>query len=396
MSNNILFSIHLIIITVKSFLITKSNLKFYRFKLYSAVKFIPRIIVDTNDVGFTPIINPKNKIDDDEDYDECDYDETESSDTVTSMDKYFPQDFLKYESNLEETANISILKKYPHLSNPLLYYKEQPKIDKYSLITNGTDMESALDSIYQNYFQVETPTIDTCTIITPCDSFALEDEYIDTLFVKDYFDSDDIEYEFQKNVTNFRKSLKNIDTYYDPFLKMDIPRKSLKWHGYPDRKKYPIQSPLVNQFTKMKNKTDFKNVLPQVSRFKSMEISRKKNNEWLTFDTSQQYHDNKRKPYEKYNITIGTLYKDPNLKIPSNIKPVLEVLGNTVELLEILQDNIYRFHYYGLIRNKKGIAAWTKNMLLDVGLNCTHVIMETGLRRRDHMYEGGNSWYGSY
>ena len=54
---------------------------------------------------------------------------------------------------------------------------------------------------------------------------------------------------------------------------------------------------------------------------------------------------------------------------------------------------IYRFAYHGLMKNKYGMACWTTTLLQDCGVPVTNVIFETGFRKRDPIYDGGDPWY---
>ena len=65
------------------------------------------------------------------------------------------------------------------------------------------------------------------------------------------------------------------------------------------------------------------------------------------------------------------------------IEPALDILGNAVELFEIITNIVFRFHYYGIIKDKRGMASWTKTWLIeDCGMECMGVIFETGWRKR--------------
>jgi hypothetical protein len=62
--------------------------------------------------------------------------------------------------------------------------------------------------------------------------------------------------------------------------------------------------------------------------------------------------------------------------------------------LETIDGTIYRFAYHGLMKNKHGMKSWTESMLVDCGVEVTGVIFETGFRRRDPIYDGGDAYYG--
>lgn len=84
---------------------------------------------------------------------------------------------------------------------------------------------------------------------------------------------------------------------------------------------------------------------------------------------------------------------DPETK--GKIGSVLDILGSCAELIEI-NDTVFRFHYHGLIKNKRGMVAWTQTLIEDCGVECTGVVFETGWRKRDPYYDGGDKWFGPY
>jgi hypothetical protein len=80
----------------------------------------------------------------------------------------------------------------------------------------------------------------------------------------------------------------------------------------------------------------------------------------------------------------------------AKIRPALEVLGDVVELLSIEAETVFRFKYHGLIKNKRGMEAWAGVLIRNCDVDCTGVVFETGFRKRDPWYDGGNHWYGPY
>ena len=44
---------------------------------------------------------------------------------------------------------------------------------------------------------------------------------------------------------------------------------------------------------------------------------------------------------------------------------------------------VFRSKYYGLIKNKRGIEVWAGKFIRNCNVNCTGVMFETGLRKRD-------------
>ena len=76
------------------------------------------------------------------------------------------------------------------------------------------------------------------------------------------------------------------------------------------------------------------------------------------------------------------------------IQPALQVLGSCAILLSIEQGTVFRFHYHGLMKNKHGMAAWTETLIRDCGVEVTGVVFETGFRKRDPAYDGGDPYCG--
>lgn len=185
----------------------------------------------------------------------------------------------------------------------------------------------------------------------------------------------------------------------DPFLPdMDIPRHVAKWHGYPEQMFFEPKPFTNNRFTAEKDRTNFDKLSPFRARQRAVELARAKNAEWLPSGVSQEWHRQQREPYEKYETLVGTLRKqsepmDPD--ILEQIQPALQVFGSCVDLLSIDADQgVFRFAYHGLMKNRLGMTAWMTTLLQDCGVDVSGVIMETGFRRRDPAYDGGDHWNG--
>lgn len=242
--------------------------------------------------------------------------------------------------------------------------------------------------------------IDTRTIIGTADSYMIDDETRDDSMLTPTFHPEDIEKPFNEEIVKFRKSLDIIETYTDPFLGPDVevPRNVAKWHGLPQRLSYPEKDYTNNRFTKDKDLTDFDALSPYVARKTAVQYARAKNAEWLPAGVSAEYHAKERAPYEKVGTLMGTLRegeKDP--AIVELIQPALKVLGSIVDLLSIEGDGkIFRFYYHGLIKNKYGMSCWAQTLIRDCGVECDNVVFETGFRKRDPQYDGGDPWYGPY
>jgi len=48
----------------------------------------------------------------------------------------------------------------------------------------------------------------------------------------------------------------------------------------------------------------------------------------------------------------------------SNIQPMIDAFGNSIEVLEA-SDGVFRFKYWGLIKNQIGMEAWGRQMIMD-------------------------------
>ena len=129
----------------------------------------------------------------------------------------------------------------------------------------------------------------------------------------------------------------------------------------------------------------------------AVQLARAKNNEWLPAGTSEAYLSSKTAIYKEKGILTGSTLKgeiDPD--IAKRIRPALDTLGDVVELLSCEAGTGFRFKYHGLIKNKRGMAAWTGTLIRDCDVDCTGVVFETGHRKRDPAYDGGSHWYGPY
>lgn len=242
--------------------------------------------------------------------------------------------------------------------------------------------------------------IDERTILGTKDSYMIDERYRDDSLLTPIFPEGDPEIEYNENVVRFRQSLELLETYIDPFLPQDmpIPRHVAKWHGYPEQVWFEPKNYTNNRFTADEDRTDFNALSPFRARQKAVELARSKNAEWLPDGVSQAWHQKQREPYESYQTLMGTLRKgDIDESVREQIQPVLKVLGSCVDLLsthETDEGTIFRFEYHGLMKNKYGMKCWTESMIQDCGVKVSNVVFETGFRRRDPAYDGGDAYYG--
>ncbi len=93
---------------------------------------------------------------------------------------------------------------------------------------------------------------------------------------------------------------------------------------------------------------------------------------------------------------FGTLRKgECDSTIVEKIQPALKKLGSIVELLSI-QDGVFRFHYHGPMKHRRGMQSWTKMMIHECSdVHCTGVVFETGMRvidERDTLFREYNCY----
>lgn len=241
--------------------------------------------------------------------------------------------------------------------------------------------------------------IDTRTIVGTKDSYMVDEATRDDSLLTPSFVEGDPEADFNEEIRTFRKSLDIIETYVDPYLPdLQVPRHVAKWHGYPTPMTYPQKHYTNNRFTKEEDITPFDDYAPYKARKLAVQYARAKNCEWLPAGVSAEHHKKLRAPYEQHDTLVGTLRKgDCDPAIVERIRPALKILGSCAELLSIENEGtVFRLHYHGLIKNKFGMAAWTETLIRDCGVECTGVVFETGFRRRDPAYDGGDPWYGPY
>jgi len=262
--------------------------------------------------------------------------------------------------------------------------------------TNPNDLDQSLeyytdkhindDGVEEGWDPMYGPSnpFDERTIVTPVESYMTAEESRDTSMLQPVFKAlDDPENAFNDDVKKLRKDMKIIDTYVDPWLNMEVPRNVAPWHGYHEELQFPKKDFMNNRFTKPEDKTDFTKLDPFQARQKAVQLARSKNNEWLPEGYSEEYKSKKTKGFHRLKLLVGSLKegpKDPD--VVEKIQPCLKVLGNTVELLSI-QETVFRFRYYGPMKNKRGIEAWTGTMIRDCAVDCTGVVFETGGRKKD-------------
>jgi len=300
-------------------------------------------------------------------------------------------------STLGQWDDTDLLDKFDYEWNPDEGDEDPNALDpQFEYVTEVPLDEEGIEVGYDPMFGPSYP-IDKRTILNPPDSYVVDEKTRDDRLVPKDFPDGDPEEKSNAQITEFRKSLKVVETYEDEFLKMEVPRYSAKWHGYPEQLSFPKQDYMNNRFTKPEDKTDFDALGPALARKKAVELARAKNNEWLPEGASAAYHSSKTAIYkEKGVITGSTLKGEIDEDIAAKIQPALDVLGDVVELLSIELDTVFRFKYHGLIKNKRGMEAWTSVMIRDCDVDCTGVVFETGHRKRDPYYDGGDHWYGPY
>jgi hypothetical protein len=308
---------------------------------------------------------------------------------------------------------------------------------------------------YDPIFGPSNP-LDTRTILGAIDSYMIDTETKNDGMLEPQFPiANDVEIEYNEEIVQFRKSLDILETYTDEFLPNDmiIPRRVATWYGYPEPMYLEPRNFTNNRFTDLDKMTNFDRMTPYDARKKAVELARSKNAEWLPSGVSQEWHTAQRAPYERYGTKIGTLQPgDCDAELVAMIQPALAILGSCCQLLSIegcsvsstddvpdiaksllmdTDDNaqsgtseaydtdddddddttaiqvmmtptttmvstsktIYRFAYHGLMKNKYGMECWTTTLLQECGVPVTNVIFETGFRKRDPIYDGGDPWY---
>ncbi len=321
-----------------------------------------------------------------EEYQEERFEDLEEDDDPSAID---PETLGKWdesdlEGRLEYEFDPAKGDEDPNILNPKFEHVQEVAVD-----------EEGVELMYDPIFGRANP-IDERTIINPQDSYIIDDQTRDDAIVTPTFPEGDIEIDYNSDITAFRKSLKIVETFMDPYLNMEVPRHKAKWYGYPEKIGYDDKPDIENRFTKPEDKTDFSKLTPYQARKKAIELARAKNNEWLPEGKSADFHNARTNIYKEKGLLVGSLMKgDVDEDIKEKIAPALKVLGSSAELIEII-DTVFRFHYHGLIKNKRGMAAWTETLIRECGVECTSVVFETGWRKRDPYYDGGDKWYGPY
>jgi hypothetical protein len=262
--------------------------------------------------------------------------------------------------------------------------------------TNEID-DDGVEVGYDPVFGPSNP-VDTRTQMGARDSYMISEDTANDEMLTPQFQAGDLEIEYNEQVVQFRKSLDIVESYVDPFLPadMEIPRHVARWHGYPDQMFFEPKNYTNNRFTDPDQRIDYDAMDPYRARKKAVQQARAKNAEWMPAKVSLEWHRAQRQPYEEYGTSVGTLRRgECDAQLVETIQPALAVLGSCVELLSIDQENsVYRFHYHGLMKNRHGMSCWAETLLRDCGVTVSGVVFETGFRRRDAPYDGGDPWYG--
>ena len=311
----------------------------------------------------------------------------------------------EYDTDDPDAIDASTLGTYDYSDMQAKFdYEYDPETDPDpNLITDTTDFieenekdDEGIEVGYDPLFGPSNP-VDVRTKTGAGESYMIAKDTRNEEMLTPEFLPGDPEIEFNEEVIQLRKSMDIIETYIDEFLPDDlvVPRHVAKWHGYNEPSRFPAKNYTNNRFTAKGQLTNFDELSPFRARTRAVELARSKNAEWMPDGFSQEYHKDQRQPYEDAGTLVGTLRKgDCDAGIVELIKPALSVLGSSVELLSIEQDTVFRFHYYGLMKNKHGMACWTETLIRDCGAEVTGVIFETGFRRRDPAYDGGDPYYG--
>lgn len=274
---------------------------------------------------------------------------------------------------------------------------EDPNIiqDTTGFIQETEKDEEGVEVGYDPLFGPSNP-VDTRTKTGAAESYMINKKTKDDKMLTPEFFEGDPEIAFNEDFVQLRKSLDVIETYVDEFLPdMTIPRHVATWYGEPEELYYPKKNYTNNRFTKAGDLTNFDAMDPYRARRRAIELARAKNSEWMPEGVSHEWHQDQRRIYDERGTVVGSLREgeiDPD--VVELIQPALKVLGSSAILLSIEQDTVFRFHYHGLMKNKHGMAAWTETLIRDCGVEVTGVVFETGFRKRDPAYDGGDPYFG--
>jgi len=272
------------------------------------------------------------------------------------------------------------------------------------------DRMAAEDAAYANYEYFNETMVDDDGVeigwdpvfgpSNPIDSRAILSK-IDSYMVADHTRDDSMliamtpldEEEFNDEISRIQRERRKLETYRDPYLNVDVPRYAKPWYGEwnMDENPYSEKDWMNNRFTKLEDKSDVKNMTAYNARKHAVFLARSNNNEWLPEGYAQNRLSQTTQLFQERNILAGSLKRgdvDPTLL--TELEPVLKKIGGVVEILSI-EDGVYRFHYRGPMKHRKGIQNWTDMMMKDLGIRFTGVFFETGVRKvdpRDNVFRG--------
>lgn len=279
---------------------------------------------------------------------------------------------------------------YKCMSDEDMFLESDPNIlgNQLEYVTAIPVNEEGVEIGWDPIFGSSNPT-DERTIVTSMESYMVDPNTRNESMLTNVFvdaSDDNPEVPFNRHVTRIRKDMRVVDTYTDPWLDVDVPRNVAKWYGHPEELSFPKQDFMNNRFTKPEDKTDFTVLPPFRARKKAVEMARQNNNEWLPAGKSHERKRRQQQSYKDNGTLVGSLRhgeKDP--AIVDRIQPCLKVLGSCAELLQIYGEKktVFRFHYKGAMKNRRGMSFWTETMIRDCGVECTGVLFETGGRLKD-------------
>jgi hypothetical protein len=198
----------------------------------------------------------------------------------------------------------------------------------------------------------------------------------------------------QNHITNSQHNQK-LETYKDAFLNVDVPRHAKPWYGAMDMDEnpYPERDWMNNRFTAPEDKSDISHMGPYEARKHAVQLARSKNNEWLPDGYSQHRKTEQVKIFAEQKVLAGSLFKGPidADRLADLNHTIMRKVGGVVDVLSISAEGVYRFHYKGPMKHRKGMTNWVEMMLLEQGTSVGGVRFETGHRKidpRDTVFRG--------
>lgn len=267
---------------------------------------------------------------------------------------------------------------------------EERRYDQYTYYSETMVDEDGVEVGWDPVFGPSNP-IDDRAILSDIESYMVADATRDDRLLTPMALAD--EDAFQQEVRAIRLNRNRLETYEDPYLHVEVPRHARPWYGERDMDQNPYEPKdyMNNRYTRAEDKTDFTKLTPFEARKRAVFMARSKNNEWLPDGYSQERKAEDTRLFRERKILAGSLLQGEidETKL-EQLQPILRKIGGVATVLSI-EEGVFRFHYKGPMKHRRGIRNWTEMLMTELDIDFTGVFFETGVRKvdpRDTVFKG--------